>query len=113
MKIGFFGDGLGGTRAAASWRRTAIHHRLRGGSCIEARPEADRAWPKRHGISVLCPASVNSAESIAEIGRFNADLHVSMSYDQILREDNPRLSRHAARSTATLAHCRSIAGAIR
>ncbi len=42
---------------------------------------------KRHGVPVLCPASVNSAESLAEIGRFAADLHVSMSYDQILRKD--------------------------
>jgi methionyl-tRNA formyltransferase len=36
---------------------------------------------------VLCPASINSVESLAEIERFAADLHVSMSYDQILRQD--------------------------
>ena len=41
---------------------------------------------KSRGIPLLCPASVNSDESLAEIGRFGADLHVSMSYDQILRE---------------------------
>jgi methionyl-tRNA formyltransferase len=41
---------------------------------------------KSNDVPLLCPAAINAAESVAEIARFKADLHVSMSYDQILRE---------------------------
>ena len=86
MKIGFFGDGPWAERAllplAQDSRYTIVFVAVRA-----SRPDRKLIEiAKSRGIPLLCPASVNSDESLAEIGRFGADLHVSMSYDQILRE---------------------------
>jgi methionyl-tRNA formyltransferase len=86
MKIGFFGDGPWAERAllqlAQDGRYTIAFVAVRA-----SRPDRKLiGLAERYGISVLYPASVNSAKSVSEIGRFKADLHVSMSYDQILHE---------------------------
>jgi methionyl-tRNA formyltransferase len=87
MKIGYFGDGVWAQRAFAQLiddsRYTIAFVAVR----------ASRPDPKlvelaaKRGIPVLLPAAVNMPESLAEIGNFKADLHVSMSYDQILRNE--------------------------
>ena len=86
MKIGFFGDGPWAERAllplAQDSRYTIVFVAVRASRPDQKLIEMARS----RGIPLLCPASVNSDESLAEIGRFGADLHVSMSYDQILRE---------------------------
>jgi methionyl-tRNA formyltransferase len=86
MKIGFFGDGPWAQRAFAQLiadsRYTIAFVVVR-----SSRPDqrlVDLATS--HGIPVLRPTSVNSPDSLAELSKFAADLHVSMSYDQILRE---------------------------
>jgi methionyl-tRNA formyltransferase len=87
MKIGFFGDGVWAERALL---QMVQDKRYRIGFAVVRASRPDQkltALAERHGIPVLCPASVNSAESIAAIGGLAADLHVSMSYDQILREE--------------------------
>jgi methionyl-tRNA formyltransferase len=86
MKIGFFGDGPWAERAllplAQDSRYTIVFVAVRA-----SRPDQKLIeMAQSRGIPLLCPASVNSDESLAEIGKFGADLHVSMSYDQILRE---------------------------
>jgi len=86
MRIGFFGDGPWAERAllplAQDTRYTIVFVAVRA-----SRPDPKLMEMARvHGIPLLCPASVNSDESLAEIGKYGADLHVSMSYDQILRE---------------------------
>jgi methionyl-tRNA formyltransferase len=86
MKIGFFGDGTWAARAllplAQDSRYTVVFVAVRA-----SRPDRKLIeMAQTHGIPVLTPASVNSDESLAEIAGFGADLHVSMSYDQILRE---------------------------
>ncbi len=85
MKIGFFGDGPWAERAllplAQDPRYTIVFVAVRA-----SRPDPNLTeMAKRRGIPLLRPVSVNSDENLAEIGRFGADLHVSMSYDQILR----------------------------
>lgn len=86
MKIGFFGDGPWAERALLQLMQDT-RYTIAFVAVRASRPDRKLiGLAERHGISVLCPASVNSAESIGEIGRFKADLHVSMSYDQILRE---------------------------
>jgi methionyl-tRNA formyltransferase len=87
MRIGFFGDGLWAERAlqqlAQDERYTISFLAVRA-----SRPDQKLiALAENHGIPVLCPASINSAEILAEIGKFAADLHVSMSYDQIFRKE--------------------------
>ena len=87
MKIGFFGDGPWAERAlqrlAQDQRYTIVFVAVRA-----SRPDQKLiALAKKNGVPVLCPASINSAESLAEIGKFAADLHLSMSYDQIFREN--------------------------
>ena len=86
MKIGFFGDGPWAERALLPLlqdpRYTIVFVAVRASMPDPKLTE----MAKRHGIPLLCPASINSDQSLAEIGRFGADLHVSMSYDQILRE---------------------------
>lgn len=85
MKIGFFGDGPWAERALLPLMQDPRY------TIVFVAVRASRPDPKltemaeRHGIPLLCPASVNSDETLADIGRFGADLHVSMSYDQILR----------------------------
>ena len=86
MKIGFFGDGPWAERALLpllqDTRYTIVFVAVRA-----SRPDRKLVeMAKSRGIPLLCPASVNSDESLAEIAGFGADLHVSMSYDQILRE---------------------------
>src|ERR1700730_11567296 len=91
MKIGFFGDGPWAQRALAKLvgdsRYTIAFVTVRA-----SRPDQKLVdLAASHGIPVLSPASVNSTDSLAEIGSFTADLHVSMSYDQILRDQILRL----------------------
>ena len=86
MKIGFFGDGPWAERAllplVQDSRYTIVFVAVRA-----SRPDQNLIEiAQGRGIPVLCPASVNSDDSLGEIGKFRADLHVSMSYDQILRE---------------------------
>lgn len=87
MRIGFFGDGPWAERALAPLAEDP-RYTIAFAAVRASRPDQKLIeLAKRHGIPVLCPASVNSAESLAEIARFAADLHVSMSYDQILRKE--------------------------
>jgi methionyl-tRNA formyltransferase len=86
MKIGFFGDGPWAERAllllAEDPRYTIAFVAVRA-----SRPDQKLiGLAESRGIPVLCPGSINSEESLAAIGKFGADLHVSMSYDQILRK---------------------------
>jgi methionyl-tRNA formyltransferase len=86
MKIGFFGDGPWAERALLPLARDSRY------SIVFVATRASKPDRKlidlarSHGIPVLCPAAINSDESLAMIGKFGAELHVSMSYDQILRE---------------------------
>lgn len=86
MRIGYFGDGVWAQRAFARLiddpRYTVAFVALR-----SSRPDATLvALAEAKNIPVLRPAAVNTPESLAEIAGFAAELHVSMSYDQILRE---------------------------
>jgi methionyl-tRNA formyltransferase len=86
MKIGFFGDGPWAERALLPLVQDPLY------TIVFVAVRASRPDRKlieiatSHGIPLLCPGSINSDESLAEISRLGADLHVSMSYDQILRE---------------------------
>jgi methionyl-tRNA formyltransferase len=86
MRIGFFGDGPWAERAllplVEDSRYTIVFVAVRASKPDQKLIEMAQA----RGIPVLCPASVNADDSVAAIGEFGADLHVSMSYDQILRE---------------------------
>ena len=85
MKIGFFGDGPWAERALLPLMQDP-HYTIAFVAVRASRPDPKLIeMAKRHSIPLLCPASVNSDEGLADIGRFGADLHVSMSYDQILR----------------------------
>ncbi len=77
---------VGGTRASAAGCRIPVTPSSSSRFAPRRPDQKLIEMAKSHGIPLLCPASVNSDESLAEIGRFGADLHVSMSYDQILRE---------------------------
>jgi methionyl-tRNA formyltransferase len=86
MRIGYFGDGVWAQRALARLiddpRYTIAFVAVRA-----SRPDSTLvALAESKGIAVLRPAAVNTPDSLAEIEGFAAELHVSMSYDQILRE---------------------------
>lgn len=86
MRIGYFGDGVWAQRAFARLiddpRYTIAFVAVRA-----SRPDTTLVeLAQAKGIPVLRPATVNAPESLAEIAAFAAELHVSMSYDQILRE---------------------------
>jgi methionyl-tRNA formyltransferase len=87
MKIGFFGDGPWAERALAPLAEDP-RYSIAFVAVRASRPDLRLIeLAKRHNIPVLCPASINSPDSLAEIKGFAADLHVSMSYDQILRQE--------------------------
>jgi methionyl-tRNA formyltransferase len=86
MRIGYFGDGVWAQRALSRLvddpRYTIAFVAVRA-----SRTDAILvAIAEAKGIPVLRPERVNAPESIADIARFGAELHVSMSYDQILRD---------------------------
>lgn len=86
MRIGYFGDGVWAQRAFARLiddpRYTVAFVAVRA-----SRPDPTLlALAEAKGIPVLSPSAVNAPEALAEIAAFAAELHVSMSYDQILRE---------------------------
>lgn len=86
MRIGYFGDGVWAQRAFARLiddpRYTIAFVAVRA-----SRADATLvALAEAKNIPVLAPKAVNAPESLAEIAGYAADLHVSMSYDQILRE---------------------------
>lgn len=86
MRIGYFGDGVWAQRAFARLiddpRYTIAFVAVRA-----SRPDSTLvALAAAKGIPVLSPKAVNAPDSLAEIAAFAAELHVSMSYDQILRE---------------------------
>jgi methionyl-tRNA formyltransferase len=87
MKIGFFGDGVWAQRSFGPLVEDS-RYQIVFVAVRTSRPDEKLvALAGRHRIPVLRPAAVNSAESLAEIGKFGAELHVSMSYDQILRRE--------------------------
>ncbi len=86
MRIGYFGDGVWAQRALARLiddpRYSIAFVAVRA-----SRPDSTLiALAEAKNIPVLAPKAVNAPESFAEIAGFAAELHVSMSYDQILRE---------------------------
>lgn len=87
MRIGYFGDGIWAQRALARLiddpRYTIAFVAVRA-----SRPDSTLvSLAEAKGIAMLRPAAVNASESLADIAGFAAELHVSMSYDQILREE--------------------------
>ncbi|MFK4506020.1 methionyl-tRNA formyltransferase [Bradyrhizobium daqingense] len=86
MRIGYFGDGVWAQRAFARLIEDP-HYTIAFVVVRASRPDTKLvALAEAKGIPVLSPAAVNAPESLAEIAAFAAELHVSMSYDQILRE---------------------------
>ena len=86
MRIGYFGDGVWAQHAFARLiddpRYTIAFVAVRA-----SRADATLvALAEAKNIPVLAPKAVNAPESLAEIAGYAAELHVSMSYDQILRE---------------------------
>jgi methionyl-tRNA formyltransferase len=87
MKIGFFGDGLWAERTLAPLAKDS-RYSIAFVAVRASRPDQRLIELARtHQIPVLCPPSVNSPESLVGISQYGAELHVSMSYDQILRQE--------------------------
>ncbi|PKM82391.1 MAG: formyl transferase [Firmicutes bacterium HGW-Firmicutes-14] len=87
MKIGYFGDGL--------WSHLALNKILEDSNfdvvfIVTRHENADpvlKEFAQKLQIPCLSHASVNAKGFIDEIKRFNPDLNVSMSFDQILKKE--------------------------
>lgn len=87
MKLGYFGDGPWASRvleALVESKRFDI-------AFITPRydrqdPEL-RAWAEQLGVPFIPHQNVNSPSFLEHIARFNCDLFVSMSFDQIMKSD--------------------------
>jgi methionyl-tRNA formyltransferase len=86
MRIGYFGDGVWAQRALARLIDDARYTIVFVAARASSPDSALLALAEAKGIPVLRPKAINAPESLAEIAEFAAELHVSMSYDQILRE---------------------------
>ena len=87
MKIGYFADG--------SWSHLALEkltqdERLEIAFIVPRFDTQDpvlKEWADKLGIDYLLLENVNSQQSLEKLGRYGADLFVSMSFNQILRSD--------------------------
>jgi methionyl-tRNA formyltransferase len=85
MKIGFFGNGPWALRALEALARNSDYKIV---FVVERFPENESRLAQlavRLGIPALCPQNVNAPDVVEHIRALGADLHASMSYDQILR----------------------------
>lgn len=87
MRIGYFGDGVWAQRALARLIEDPRYD-IAFVAVRASRPDpALIALADAKAIPVLRPEKVNAPETLSEIANFATELHVSMSYDQILREE--------------------------
>lgn len=91
LRIGYFGDGPWASRVLESLTVS------NGFDVAFICPRFDRQdpelkiWSKRLGVPFLLIKNVNSAESLESLRGFDCDVFVSMSFDQIMKEDIIRL----------------------
>ncbi len=86
MRIGYFADG--------PWSHRALEKLLDRGHEIcfivprfDTRDPVLKDWTDKLNIPFLLSENVNSAEFLQSLAKFNADLFVSMSFNQILRSE--------------------------
>lgn len=85
MKIGFFGDGPWAVRALEIFATRKDYQVV---FVVTRSPSPDVALvdlAKRLAIPIMSPVKINDPDTIEALRAFGAELHVSMSYDQILR----------------------------
>lgn len=87
LRIGYFADGR--------WARRALDHiveapELRVLFIVGRHPEPDpklRDYARRIGVPFTTEPDVNRAEFVDSVREYGADIHVSMSFDQILQPE--------------------------
>tara|TARA_B110000858_G_C17786849_1_gene467709 strand:+ start:992 stop:1879 length:888 start_codon:yes stop_codon:yes gene_type:complete len=87
MKIGYFADG--------TWSHKAIEKILENKNfkiCFivpryETQDPILKEWANKIGVKYLTIKNINDKKSIELLKKYNADIFVSMSFDQIFRED--------------------------
>ena len=92
MKILFFGDGEWGTR---SFARLLRESQQIVGLVVRAKPTDPDIirLAEDNGLPVFNPDSVNSPQFIATVKKLNPDLNLSVSYDQIFKEEIIQITR--------------------
>ena len=87
MKIGFFGDGLWADGTLSLLASSGVQVAFivpRYQTSTEACPL--RAWAEKLSADYLCIKDVNHIDSLCLLKKYNVDLMVSMSFDQILKD---------------------------
>ena len=84
LKIGFFGDGLWASRAVSKIVEHNEFEIVFITPRFEFQDDSLRSWAIRLGIPFVPSSNVNDISFISEVQRYEADIFVSMSFDQIL-----------------------------
>jgi methionyl-tRNA formyltransferase len=85
LKIGFFGDGLWASRAISQIVENSDFEIVFVTPRFDIQDDSLRTWAIRLGVPFLPCDNVNSEEFIEKTREYQADIFVSMSFDQILR----------------------------
>lgn len=92
MRIGYFGDGPWASRALEVIARSRKFDVAFIVARFDHQDPALKVWAERLGIPFLVDANVNSRSFIDHITKFNCDLMVSMSFNQIMKDEIIRLA---------------------
>lgn len=85
LKIGFFGDGLWASRAIGQIVENKDFEIVFVTPRFNIQDDSLRTWAVRLGVPFIPCADVNSEEFVEKTDQYQADIFVSMSFDQILR----------------------------
>ena len=87
LSIGFFGDG---PWADKTLKEISTNNKFSISFIVSRFKKPDqklKKWSKKIGVDFICFKNINSPQAIAKLKKYDADLFVSMSFDQILKKE--------------------------
>ena len=87
LKIGFFGDG---PWADKTLKKISNNNKFSISFIVSRFKQPDqklKKWSKKLDVDFISFENINSSQALAKLKTYDADLFVSMSFDQILKKD--------------------------
>tara|TARA_Y100000022_G_scaffold184442_1_gene179477 strand:+ start:987 stop:1898 length:912 start_codon:yes stop_codon:yes gene_type:complete len=87
LKIGFFGDG---PWADKTLKKISNNNKFSISFIVSRFKQPDqklKKWSKKLDVDFISFENINSSQALAKLKKYDADLFVSMSFDQILKKD--------------------------
>ncbi len=87
MKIGYFGDGPWASRALGQIFASGRHEIAFIVARFDHQDPCLKDWSEKLGVPFLVHPDVNSADFLQQLADYSSDIFVSMSFNQIMREE--------------------------